>query len=99
MNERKVIIAGWLTVDPKKRDEMVESFQDLVQRARNAPGCLDLAVTADSVDPSRINNFEFWQSHTDLDAWRSVANPPKEVTPVLEVKVQKHIIHESGPPF
>jgi len=99
MSDRKVIVAGWITVDPKKRDEAVDSFKDLVLRARNAPGCLDLAITADPVDPSRINNFEFWQSQKDLDAWRSVANPPKEVTPMLEVEVQKHVIHESGPPF
>ncbi len=97
--DRKVIVAGWTTVDPKKRDEAVESFKDLVLRARDAPGCLDVAITADSVDPSRINIFEFWQSHKDLDVWRSVANPPEEVTPDLKVEVQKHVIHESGPPF
>src|SRR5262245_17266922 len=99
MSDRKVIVAGWITVDPKKRDEAVDSFKDLVLRARNAPGCLDFAITADPVDPSRANIFEFWQSQKDLDAWRSVANHPKKVTPMLKVEVQKHVIHESGPPF
>ncbi|WP_148252848.1 putative quinol monooxygenase [Aidingimonas lacisalsi] len=99
MSERKVIVAGWTTVDPEKRDEAVESFKDLVLRARNAPGCLDMAITADTVDPSRINIFEFWRSEEDLNAWRAVSDPPKEVTPIVKMEVQKHIIQESGPPF
>jgi quinol monooxygenase YgiN len=99
MNERKVVVAGWFTVAPKERDEVVKSYKDLVLRARSAAGCLDLAISADPVDPSRINNFEFWQSEEDLDSWRAVANPPKEVTLMLRVEVQKHVIQKSGPPF
>jgi hypothetical protein len=30
MSEPKVIIAGWCTVDPKRGDEAVESFKDVV---------------------------------------------------------------------
>lgn len=99
MTEPKVIIAGWFTVDPGKRDEVVENHRDLVLRARNAPGCLDLAITADPVDPSRINNFELWQSEEALESWRSVANPPDKITPILEIDMQKHVINKSGPPF
>ena len=62
MTTENVIIAGWFTVDPDKRDEVVDSFKDLVVRARKMEGCLDLAITADPVDPARINNFEFWES-------------------------------------
>ena len=38
MSECKVIVAGWSTVDPEKRDAVVDSFKDLVLRARSAPG-------------------------------------------------------------
>lgn len=99
MSDQKVIISGWFTVDPSKRDVVVDGFKDLVERARQAPGCLDLAITADPVDPSRINNFEFWESERHLNAWRKVANPPGEITPMLQVEVQKHRIRDSGPPF
>lgn len=99
MNTHKVIIAGWFTVDPSKRDEVVKAHEDLVKRARQAPGCLDLAITADPVDPARINNFEFWQSEEDLDSFRAVANPPKAITPILSTEMQKHEINKSGPPF
>jgi quinol monooxygenase YgiN len=37
-------------------------MRDPLTRARDAPGCLGLAITADSVDPTRINNFERWES-------------------------------------
>lgn len=99
MNTHKVIIAGWFTVDPSKRDEVVKAHEDLVKRAWQAPGCLDLAITADPVDPARINNFEFWQSEEDLDSFRAVANPPKAITPILCTEMQKHEINKSGPPF
>jgi hypothetical protein len=76
-----------------------KNFKDLVLRARSAPGCLDFAITADPVDSNRINNFEFWQSEKDLNSWRAVSNPPKEITPMLRMEVQKHVIQRSGPPF
>ncbi|MGQ9425840.1 putative quinol monooxygenase [Gilvimarinus sp. F26214L] len=99
MASSKVVIAGWFTVDPSKRDEVVDSFKDLVVRAREAKGCLDLAITADPVDPARINNFELWVSESHLNSWRKIANPPENITPMLQVDVQKHMIDRSGPPF
>lgn len=99
MNKPKIAVAGWVMVDPNKRDERVKEHQELLQRARRAPGCLDLAISADPIDPGRINIFELWQSEAELDAWRAVANPPKEVTPILVDNVQKHEINKSGLPF
>ena len=99
MSKQKVIVAGWYTVDPKRRDGVVETFKDMVLRARNAPGCLDFAITADPVDKARINMFEFWRSEKDLKSWRAASNPPKKMTPMLRTNVKKHIIQQSGPPF
>ena len=99
MASQQVIIAGWCAVDPSKRDEVIDSFKNLVVRAREAEGCLDLAITADPVDRARINIFEFWESESHLNSWRRISNPPKEVSPMLQVEVQKHMIDKSGPPF
>lgn len=63
-----LIIAGHIEVDPDSRDATVATMQELVGRARAAPGCLDLAITADPLDPSRVNNFERWESQDALDA-------------------------------
>ena len=99
MSELKVIVAGWYTVDPRRRDEAVASFYNLVRRARRAPGCLDLAISADPVDSNRINICELWQSERDLNAWRASCKPPKKITAMLRMEVQKHVIERSGPPF
>jgi hypothetical protein len=55
--------------------------------------------TVDPVDPSRVNNFEYWQSEEDLESFRAVANPPKQITPILSVEMQKHEISKSRQPF
>nr|WP_143198743.1 hypothetical protein [Bradyrhizobium sp. AS23.2] len=47
-----------------------------------------MAITADPVDPARINNFEFWLSEEDLNSFRAIANPPKAITPIVKVEIQ-----------
>lgn len=71
-----VIIAGHYLVDAERRDEVVNAFRDLVTRSRAADGCIHVAITADSVDPERINNVEVWRNAAALDGWRAQANPP-----------------------
>ncbi|MDP9345525.1 MAG: antibiotic biosynthesis monooxygenase [Actinomycetota bacterium] len=66
-----LIIAGHLTLDPTDRDAHVESSAHAVRLARQAPGCLDIAVSADPVDPTRINLFERWAHPDDLEAFRN----------------------------
>ena len=71
-----LIIAGFVHVDAERRDEYVASFRDMVERGRSAPGCLDIFISTDSLEPTRVNIFERWASREDLDAWRKQANPP-----------------------
>lgn len=91
MSEQKVIVAGWVTADPEERDEIVESFKDLVIRARSAPGCLDVAISADPVDPGRINNFEFWRSEEDLNSWRAVSPLRRQLSSVRYTSTKRLI--------
>ena len=72
-----IIIAGYTRTDAGKRDRAVEAFRDLVERARSYEGCLDFAISADAVDPERVNLFECWRDQTALDAWRRVAKGPR----------------------
>lgn len=94
-----VIIAGHVEVDAVDRDRFVSAHQDLVRRARQAPGCLDLAITADGVDSSRVNNFECWESIEHLDAWRAVADPPDAGIPLRGDHVMMYVTSEVRPPF
>jgi quinol monooxygenase YgiN len=72
-----LIIAGHLTVAPDQRDEYLAAFADLVRRAREAPGCLDVAITADPLDAGRVYMYERWESWHHVDAWRAVAHAPE----------------------
>ena len=71
-----IIIAGYTLTEGHKRDAAVEAFADMVERARSYDGCLDLSISADSVDPERINLFECWRDQQSLNAWRKVAKAP-----------------------
>ena len=92
-----LIIAGYSTVDAEKQDEYVAAFRDLVQRARAYEGCLDVAVTADPVDPTRIYVFEVWDSEESLQKWRKIANAPS--VDILRSDVKKYEISSVGPPL
>lgn len=94
-----VIVAGWFQVAPEDRDKFVGMHEDIVRRVRSAPGCLDLAISADSFDAWRVNMFERWESEAHLAAWRAVAHAPSSFTPSLGGDVHKHQISASGAPF
>ncbi len=66
----QVIVAGHLTVHPEERQGYLAGCVDVVRQARDAPGCLDFAITADLVDPGRINIFEQWESQAAVEAFR-----------------------------
>lgn len=42
----------------------------MVTSARKAPGCLDFSVSADLVEPDRVNVFERWESRAAVEAFR-----------------------------
>lgn len=93
-----IIIAGYSTAnDFIERDAVVAAFTDLVERARKADGCLDVAISADSTDQVRINIFECWRDQQSLDAWRKVAKGAK-FTP-REINVNLYRTECAEPPF
>ena len=96
--EDMVIIAGHLLVDPAERDAGVAAHADLVRRARGFDGCLHLAITADPLDPARINNVEVWRDAAALDAWRAVAHAP-EGPAVVSAEVRRYDARDGGPLF
>jgi quinol monooxygenase YgiN len=72
-----IIIAGYTLTDARKRDAAVRAFAAMVERARKHDGCLDLSISADSVDPERVNLFECWRDERAWTAWRKVAKGPR----------------------
>ncbi|MGO4535755.1 putative quinol monooxygenase [Leifsonia sp. 2MCAF36] len=94
-----LIVAGYLQLAPSDRDRFVHAHADLVKRGRQAPGCLDLAISADPVDVGRVNNFELWESQQALDDWRAIAAPPELGMRFLGGDMQMYHISHSSSPF
>jgi quinol monooxygenase YgiN len=72
-----ILIAGYTIVEAGKRDAAVAAFAEMVGRARKFDGCIDLSISADSVDSERVNLFECWQDQKSLNRWRKVAKGPR----------------------
>jgi quinol monooxygenase YgiN len=66
-----VIVAGPITVEPQQRESDLAGCVRIVEQARRAVGCLDVAICADPVDPGRVNIFERWESQAALETFRS----------------------------
>lgn len=94
-----LIIAGPVYVDARLRDACVAAMKDLVRRARAHPGCLDVVVAADPLEPDRINNFELWESEETLRSWRAMANAPTLPAEIERDEVAKYQIGGVGSPF
>ncbi|WP_053204285.1 putative quinol monooxygenase [Jiangella muralis] len=93
-----IIIAGHELVDADERDAFVAAFRDLVTRARATDGCLHVAITADSVDPERVNVVEVWRDADAMNAWRRRARAPK-AGKVRHVQVERYDATAGGPLF
>ena len=65
-----------------------------------APGCLDVAITADQCWIRRaVNTFERWQSEEDLDVWRAVADAPDTEITIGHADVMMYVVSDVRPPF
>lgn len=65
---QQVIVAGHIIVD--ERESYLAGCVAVVEQGRNAPGCLDFAISADAVDPARVNVYERWESQEAVEAFR-----------------------------
>ena len=93
-----IIIAGHELVDADKRDSVVGAHRDLVTRARKFDGCLHVAITADSVDPERINSIEVWRDADAMDQWRGQADVADAEDPKF-TSVKRYDATDGGPLF
>lgn len=93
-----IIIAGHELVATEQRDAFVEAFRDLVTRARSFDGCLHIAITADSIDPERVNVTEVWRDVEALNRWRRRAKGPKVPKP-KHAEIKRYDATDAGSLF
>lgn len=85
-----VIVAGHITVEPQQRESYLAGCVSIVERARRAPGCLDVAICADLVDPGRVNIFERWESQDAVDTFRASGADTEQRPPMLTTSVHEY---------
>lgn len=85
-----IIVAGYsLAKSVEDRDASVAAFAEMVGRARQQDGCIDMAITADSIDPTRSNIVEVWRDEAAWKAWRKVAKGPRSRAKEAHVSLYK----------
>ncbi|GAA1269689.1 antibiotic biosynthesis monooxygenase [Pseudonocardia aurantiaca] len=92
-----LVIAGHLVVDPADRDRYVADCATVVEAARKASGCLDFALTADALDPGRVNVYERWESDEELEDFRGSGLDAGTAARILDADVRKYRISAVEP--
>ncbi|MCM3886076.1 putative quinol monooxygenase [Frankia sp. R82] len=85
-----VIVAGHLVVASDQREGYLAGCVRVVEQARSAPGCLDFSITADLVDPGRINVFERWETQADVEAFRGSGPSDDQGAAMLSASVVEY---------
>lgn len=85
-----VIVAGHLIVDRNERGDYLAGCVAVVEQARNAPGCLDFAITADLLDAARVNVFERWESQDAVSAFRGSGPSDEQTVAMVSAAVREY---------
>ena len=93
-----VILAGHITVEPQQCESYLADCVSIVERTRGVAGCLDVAISADLIDPVRINIFEQWESRAALEDYRGGPSD-EQGSAMLSASVADYDIAEVGPFF
>ena len=87
-----VIVAGHVVVDPEERDGYLEGCVEVVRQARRAPGCLDFSLSADLLEPGRVNIFERWESVAAVQAFRGSGPSDEQGAAIRTASVSEYDI-------
>lgn len=93
---RMIIVAGALVVDAGARAAYLEGCVEVVAAARRADGCLDFALSADIVDPERVNVFERWSSADALHRFRGSGPDDDRFAALREIRVAEYVVPDGA---
>ncbi len=85
-----IIVAGYLSMNPTDRMSYLDGCAEIVDRARITDGCLDFALSADPIDPARINVYERWASEEQLHAFRESGPDSDQQSTILHADVREY---------
>ncbi|MBG0830776.1 antibiotic biosynthesis monooxygenase [Planomonospora sp. ID67723] len=87
-----IIVSGKLYVDPEVREGYLNGCLGVIRQARTSPGCLDFVLSADPVEPGRINVYERWESDLHLQRFRGAGQEPDQLAEIRVAQVEKYRI-------
>jgi quinol monooxygenase YgiN len=90
-----VIVAGFLRVDPDARGQYLRECTEVIRAAREAAGCIDFHLSADPIEPGRINIFEQWESIAAVEAFRGSGPSGDQQAAVLDAQVTQYEVANS----
>ena len=85
-----IIVAGSITVDAADRAAYLEGCRDVIEQARSAPGCVDFHLSADPLEPDRINVYEQWESVEAVEAFRGSGPSAEQAATIKSAAVFQH---------
>ena len=85
-----VIVAGHVVVDPEQREDYLSGCVEVVRQARRTAGCLDFSLSADLLEPGRVNIFERWESQAAVEAFRGSGPSDKQGAAILAASVAEY---------
>jgi quinol monooxygenase YgiN len=89
-----IIVAGHLRVDPAMRASFLADAANTVRMARAATGCLDFHLSADPIEPDRVNVFELWSSKYTLGAFRGSGPSGLQAAQIRSAEVREYVVSE-----
>lgn len=92
-----IIVAGWIRTAPGRRDDFVRASAEAVTAARQTHGNHDFSVTADSVDPDRVDVYERWETAADVESFRGAGPGDDLSADIVGAEVQRFEISSVGP--
>ncbi|UPK74410.1 antibiotic biosynthesis monooxygenase [Nocardioidaceae bacterium SCSIO 66511] len=90
-----LIVAGHITVDPAARESYLAGCTTIVEQGRTAAGCLDFSISADLLDPSRINILERWESQESVDAFRNSGPSDDQSAAIRSASVSEYDVADT----
>ncbi|GAA0358909.1 antibiotic biosynthesis monooxygenase [Actinoallomurus spadix] len=85
-----VIVAGQIFVNPAQRERYLADCVSVVEQARRAEGCLDFSITADLLEPGRINVFERWETQEAVQTFRRSGPSEEQDAMILAPSVSEY---------
>ncbi|MGQ0836970.1 putative quinol monooxygenase [Actinokineospora sp.] len=93
-----IIVSGWLKVDPAARAGYLDECRTVMEQARAAAGCHDFTLSADLLEPGRVNIYERWETDEELALFRGSGPDSAQTAQILDASVAKYRISATEPP-